>query len=158
MTNSEPRPFRVIVSGTRHATITHRRIIRAVLQIEVEDQPQDMHRGHTLIHGDAPGVDRLAADIARAWEWEIEPHPAAWTQHTPDCPITDRHRRANCLLAGPRRNAAMLAASADLVIAFPAIGSAGRGGTWDLIHRATDANVYTIIQPLAITKTEEFPL
>ena len=76
----------------------------------------------TIIHGDAPGADRLAATIAADYGYRVESYPADW----------DGHGKA----AGPIRNQQMLDAGADLVIAFP-----GGRGTADMSNRAQRAGV-----------------
>ena len=49
-----------------------------------------------LIHGDAPGADKIAGEIVEAeWEWPVVPMPAPWKQHGK--------------AAGSGRNARMLA-------------------------------------------------
>lgn len=91
-----------------------------------------------LIHGDAPGVDRLADKIAHQKGWEIHPRPAAW----------DTLGRK----AGPVRNAEMVAEVLTWVadgwtpvcIAFPTKDSIG---TWDCIRRASEAGIPVYIQP-----------
>ena len=75
-----------------------------------------------IVHGGAPGADRLAADVAAERGFAVEEHPADW----------DRHGKA----AGPIRNQQMLDAGADLVIAFP-----GGRGTADMKRRARAAGV-----------------
>ena len=79
-------------------------------------------RTTTIIHGNAPGADRLAATIAADYGFRVESYPADW----------DTHSRA----AGPIRNQQMLDAGADLVIAFP-----GGRGTTDMSNRAQRAGV-----------------
>lgn len=75
-----------------------------------------------LIHGDAPGADRLAESWLRrqfpVLDHEIERYPADWSSHG----------RA----AGPIRNQQMIdIGKPDLVIAFP-----GGRGTADMVRRA----------------------
>lgn len=80
----------------------------------------------TVVHGACPtGADEIVDELARNFGWgpfKVEPHPANW----------GLHGRA----AGPRRNAQMLSAGADLVIAFP-----GGNGTADMVARARAAGV-----------------
>lgn len=64
-----------------------------------------------LIHGDAPGADRTAADWAMKHRVPIKCYPADWGKHG---------RRA-----GPLRNAQMLTELPDGVVAFP--GGEGNG-------------------------------
>src|SRR6266545_8028514 len=57
-----------------------------------------------LVEGGARGADRLAATIWRAWGLTVEEHPADW----------DRYGRR----AGYLRNREMIAAGADVCLAF----------------------------------------
>lgn len=52
----------------------------------------------------------------------IQSYPAAWDTCTPECVHPTRrlgNGREYCPQAGPRRNAAMIAAGADFLLAFP---------------------------------------
>jgi hypothetical protein len=71
-----------------------------------------------IIHGDAPGADRLADEWARWWDVPVSPYPADWKR---------LGRRA-----GPVRNQMMLdREEPGLVVAFP-----GGRGTADMVRRA----------------------
>lgn len=74
--------------------------------LDARDHPPPGASGRmVLVHGDCPdGLDRMAANVARQWRWEIEPHPADW--------------RAYGGGAGFRRNSEMVALGADLCAAF----------------------------------------
>ena len=72
------------------------------------------YREITLVHGDATGADRMAEDLWRQTGMPVERHPANW--------------RAHGRLAGPVRNRAMVAAGADLCLAFPLGESKGTRG------------------------------
>jgi glutathione S-transferase len=73
----------------------------------------------TVVHGGCPtGADAAASAWSRRFGCELEVWPADW----------ERHGKA----AGPRRNAAMVAAGADLVLAFPLGASSGTRGTMRL--------------------------
>ena len=76
-------------------------------------------RGITLlIHGAAPGADKLADDWAKAVGVERQPFPADW----------DKFGKS----AGPIRNKRMLdEGKPDAVVAFP-----GGDGTDDMVRRA----------------------
>lgn len=65
-----------------------------------------------LVHGDARGADRMAAGYHARWGGRVEAHPADWS-------IGKR--------AGFVRNAEMVAAGADLCLAF--IRNESRGAT-----------------------------
>jgi hypothetical protein len=59
----------------------------------------------TLVHGACPhGADAIADRWAKQWGWEVEQHPAEWT--------------AAGKAAGFKRNATMVAAGADICLAF----------------------------------------
>jgi predicted Rossmann-fold nucleotide-binding protein len=75
-----------------------------------------------ILHGGAPGADRLAGRWGETQGIPTLAFPADWT------------RLGNA--AGPVRNAAMLAERPDAVIAF-----AGGSGTADMIRRANMAGV-----------------
>lgn len=111
--------FRVLVTGSRNWS-----------EVEVVGQ-QMIHAGDLnttrrpmlLVSGACPtGADRIAETFAEAWGWQIERHPADWS----------RHGRG----AGFRRNAEMVAAGADLCLAFIKDGSRGASHTADLAEHA----------------------
>lgn len=82
-----------------------------------------------IIHGDAPGADRLADGWAIVNWVAIERYPADWK----------KYGRA----AGPIRNQQMIdEGKPDLVIAFP-----GGRGTADMTRRAKDAGIKILIVP-----------
>jgi predicted Rossmann-fold nucleotide-binding protein len=78
---------------------------------------------HTLVHGAQSGADTVAADIATARGWEIEPHRAEVERY-----------------GSPRafhvRNQEMADAGADLCLAFP-----GGSGTANMVKRARKAGI-----------------
>lgn len=94
----------------------------------------------TIVHGGARGVDELAGKLAAGAGYDVEVHEANWVKLGKG--------------AGPIRNQEMVDLGANLVLAFPAVGSKGKGGTWDLIHRAADANMTVHIHPLRIPADE----
>lgn len=143
----------IVVSGTRSADPRRHQGIIATALAETAAGVNDV----TVRHGGGRGVDAIAATIAASYGWGTDPHPAQWNTCAEGCPPSShlRTRRGYtwCPYAGPRRNAAMLAAlpAPDRILAFPATGTSGKGGTWDLIHRATDAgHAIHRIQPLRI--------
>jgi SLOG family YspA-like protein len=77
-----------------------------------------------VVHGDARGADRMAAQAAEAIGCRVVAHPADWL----------KHGRA----AGPIRNRDMLDTHpVELVIAFTDDPPGTKGsGTWDLIGQA----------------------
>lgn len=105
-----------------------------------------------IVHGDAPGADRQAADAARAIGLRVETVPAAWQVCAcgRDCIATGTAPTGAhgpyCRAAGPARSAAMLAlpgVAALLVCVCPTCALTGRGrccagtrATVDLARRA----------------------
>lgn len=84
----------------------------------------------TVIHGDAPGADRLAKRLAKQWGAEVIDEPADW----------DQYGKA----AGPIRNAKMLAEhQPDVVYAFRAEGKSN--GTDDMVAKARARGVPTYV-------------
>lgn len=106
---------RVLVTGSRTWTDEH--TIRAALAAVWGD-------GTTvLVSGGCPrGADRIAEQTWTRWGGRIERHPADW----------QRHGRG----AGFRRNAAMVAAGADVCLAFIHGGSPGATHTAGLAEAA----------------------
>lgn len=95
---------RVLVTGSR--TWTDATTIRQALAEVWGD------RTAVLVSGARPqGADRIAEQLWQQWGGQVERHPADWP----------RHGRA----AGFRRNAAMVAAGADICLAFIRAGSRG---------------------------------
>lgn len=97
----------------------------------------------TVVHGACPtGADLFAARWAEEFSVcvEAEPWPADWDSCSWHCPPGHRRlKRAGdvthpgvlpdyCPSAGPRRNAAMVGAGADLCLAFPLGRSYGTRG------------------------------
>lgn len=102
---------RILVCGSRNWT--ERSLIRAQLApyaVGDGDPP-------TIVHGDARGADKLAADIAMRLGLWVEAHPANWAKYG---------KRA-----GPLRNLAMLDSGVDYVIAFQRLESKGTQHTID---------------------------
>jgi hypothetical protein len=120
----------VIVCGDRQA---RQRDWRDTINRRIADSLPDV--GTTIvIHGDAPGVDRIAAAVAAQWELVVLPMPAQW----------DTHGNA----AGPMRNQKMLTVLQALgvvgyeikVIAFHNDLSASKG-TAHMVKIARDAGI-----------------
>lgn len=128
----------VQVSGTRDADKTHLpNLADALAPI------RDAYPGADVVlrHGDAEGVDKLCGNIADSWGWKPDPVPARWFECGEGCPgnphLTPTGR---CPFAGPRRNRIMLATlpRPDFILAFPAIGAKGKGGTWGFMREAAE--------------------
>lgn len=87
---------------------------------------QHVYPGDVLIHGNAPGADRLSEEEVEKSHVTIERYSADW----------GRDGRK----AGPIRNQRMLdEGKPDLVIAFP-----GGKGTADMVRRAMAAGIKVI--------------
>lgn len=74
-----------------------------------------------------------------------EQHPADWNHCHRSCTHAPRFHRDGtpfCPMAGPRRNAEMIAAGADLFLAFPLPGARSRSrGTWNCVRAARAADI-----------------
>jgi hypothetical protein len=108
--------MRIIVCGGRYYDDDSR--VQNVLNEYTADW---FERGLVVVHGAARGADTLAAEAAKRLGYKAEEHPADW----------NLGRRA-----GPIRNQAMVAAGADLLIAFN-----GARGTADCVKRAERAGI-----------------
>lgn len=112
--------MRILVTGSREwsSVLRMRTIIRGILNEYGNDV--------MIVHGDARGADRLAAQIAAYWGAKTEAHPADWKQHGK--------------AAGFIRNQQMVNAGADLALAFFVVGAPCRG-TRDCQRRAVAAGI-----------------
>lgn len=121
--------MRLLVCGSRD--YVDRDQVTAVLGGIADNYLTDNPRGSLIIvHGDAPGADRLADAACRqlqkeGFDVQAEPHPADW----------DRHGKG----AGPIRNQEMADAGADLCIAFS--DQPVTKGTSDMVKRAKGAGI-----------------
>lgn len=111
--------MRILITGSRDWT-DRAAIAAALIKVHVYAaiEPAKV----TVVHGDARGADRIAADLAHQFGCNVEAHPADW----------DRHGKG----AGPRRNAEMVAAGADVCLAFPIGASPGTRGCIRLAKQA----------------------
>ncbi|WHT20978.1 DUF2493 domain-containing protein [Crossiella sp. CA-258035] len=120
---------RILITGSR----TWRdwdRIERAIL----DHSPGYPAGEDTLIvHGGCPdGADEIAATIAATLGLPTEVHRADWDICVETCKPGHRRLRygkSYCPTAGPRRNAAMVEAGADVCLAFIRKGSSGASMT-----------------------------
>jgi|tagenome__1003787_1003787.scaffolds.fasta_scaffold20897028_5 hypothetical protein len=133
-------PLRVLVTGARSTTWEQDALVSDVLSKLCANAMNT--RKIVVVQGECPtgGVDLAARQWEEAHDMTVtsEPHPADW----------HRHGRA----AGMIRNAEMVAAGADICLAFP--GDKSRG-TWDCIRKAADAGIHVRIYPLGPTPLPE---
>ena len=117
---AEIEPYRILVTGSRgwdESTVIAGQLGRACGTAFCED------RRPVIVHGACPtGADAIADRIARACGYEVEAHPADWAQFGKS--------------AGFRRNAEMVAAGADVCLAFIKDGSRGATHCADLAEKA----------------------
>lgn len=102
--------MRVLVTGSRFWRL------RFMIREDLEKLPS----GTTIVHGDAPGADTIAGDIAKELGFTVEAHPADWKKH-------------GCS-AGPIRNAEMAALGCDEAYAY-LMRDLPNVGTRDMLHR-----------------------
>ena len=107
--------MRVCFTGSRHWS----RRFPVQKELRRLDPQEDV-----IVHGDAPGLDRMVGMLARKAGFRVERHPADW----------DRLGKA----AGVIRNRQMLDSGLDLVLAFPLEDSVG---TCDMVNIAREAGV-----------------
>jgi len=119
--------IRILVTGGRDYT-DRRAVARALRHLGGHyihgARPADI----VLVHGDATGADRLAANEAERFGWRTEAHPADWHAHGK--------------AAGPIRNKHMVSLGANYLIAFP-----GGEGTKNCRRLALNAHIPVIDVP-----------
>jgi hypothetical protein len=114
---------RVLITGSRNWA--HQATIRVALA-------ELWHPDTVLVSGACPtGADALCEACWAHWQGRIERHPAQW-----------RHNGVFVRSAGFRRNETMVAAGADVCLAFIRDESPGATHT---AHRARQAGIHTII-------------
>lgn len=121
--------MKVLVTGSRRATWDeHADIVAHVIGLNTYAEFLT-----DIVHGAAPGLDNLVAEMFSGTDVRLHPHPARW------------EKEGNA--AGPLRNQRMLDEHPDiaLVLAFPTPDSRG---TWDMVERAVKARIPVRVYPL----------
>ena len=132
--------LRILVTGGRDYDDADRveTALRSVLETVLGPEPATNQV--VLVHGDAPGLDRLAGAVAARLGLAVEAHPADWAGPCrPTCPPHRRRRFDGsdyCPAAGVYRNAAMVELGADVAVAFT-----GGRGTSDCVRRIKAAGI-----------------
>jgi len=86
-------------------------------------------KGHwVIVHGAAPGLDSLVGQLAEEYGFEVESHPAPWSEKG--------------TAAGSIRNQEMVDLGAKIAFAFPLPDSRG---TWDFVRRAKSAGIPVLL-------------
>lgn len=118
--STDTRTFRILITGTRNPLSS----AQAALVADTLDLVIGSNDGWmVLVHGACPtGVDALVNGMYPADFATVEQHPADWKAHG----------RA----AGPLRNREMVAAGADVCLAFPMGASRGTRGCIALAQAA----------------------
>lgn len=121
------RTYRILVTGSRETTVDEDNYVQRVLYLAVMN-PLAEGRDVVIVEGRCPkgGVDLAAQHFA-----ESARGVADWSKHGRG--------------AGMIRNAEMVAAGADICLAFPALDSRG---TSDCLTKAWKAGIHTRIYPL----------
>lgn len=122
--------YRILVTGSRNWPDSDDQIISAAILLWLDEQgwEVDIDPNPVVVHGGYWGVDKIVDRIVKSWGWIPECHLADWS----------RWGRS----AGPRRNAEMVALSADVCLAFP-LGTCP--GTYGCIRLAEAAGIPVII-------------
>lgn len=132
---------RVLVTGSRLWSDAARieRVLKGVRE-------QDAFADATLVHGNARGVDQMAAAAWIALGGVALPFKARWSQCARACPPNHLKQGANgrwyCPTAGHRRNQRMVDGGADLCLAFSRDDSAG---TNDCVRRCQGAGIPVLL-------------
>lgn len=129
--------YRLLVTGARNWNRPHtiRDSFRFALNFLGNPHPTQI----TLVHGNAPGLDTLAAHLANRYGFHTEAHPANW----------DTHGKA----AGPIRNQHMVDLGANLCLAYPIGDHTQSRGTYHCLTAAHKAGIPTyIITPTGPTR------
>jgi hypothetical protein len=114
-------PLRILVTGSRHWTNRH--VIAEAIKKAVADSGRTIDDEDVIVvHGGAPGADKIADSVAFRLAYQVEAHPADWETHG--------------AAAGPIRNAEMVALGADVCLAFPIGPSRGTRGCMALAEKA----------------------
>lgn len=139
------------------------RMIRMKLEKKELELP-----GLIIVEGGQRGADRIAgqwAAAARARGVGWLRIPAKWEEHHPDwCPGTWCNTKRSCLGAGPRRNQQMLdyavLAEEQSVLAFKDDfdWTFKKGGTEDMVHRASLATVNGNVVSHTVRRQMQLPL
>lgn len=109
------KPFRILISGSRNWS-DQQTIYRALGEYAGAEHV-------VLLSGRCmQGADVICEAYALENDWEIEAYPADWKQFGKK--------------AGPMRNAAMVAAGADIALIFIKDSSKGAGGCAMMAHRS----------------------
>lgn len=100
----------------------------------------------TVVHGGATGIDRSFAEACADADVEQEAHPARWEEldHPQAVIRYDKRNRPYNAMAGPIRNAEMVAAGAEMCIALHRAISASKG-TKDCVWQAIRACIPTYL-------------
>ena len=108
---------RILITGSR--SWRDKSIIHSAINKHTDGlNPENV----TIVHGDCPtGADRIADEYAREQGFNVESHPADWSQGRK---------------AGPLRNKKMITLGADICLGFPSGDSRGTRGCLRMAHEA----------------------
>jgi hypothetical protein len=122
--------YRVIVCGGREPLGD---VSVMLVRVILKGLAETFRRQLVVVDGGARGVDRMVDGMARSLGLRVETFPADW----------DGRGR----IAGFERNQRMLDSGAELVIAIkhPFNWKLDKGGTEDMVKRATRAGVPTFV-------------
>jgi hypothetical protein len=132
--------MRVIVTGDRnwYASELAAEVVKRLLVLYGPDL--------VIVHGAAPGIDWSATQACADLGVKVEVHPARWDDLDPPGAVIRETKygvRYNAN-AGPIRNAATVAAGAEMCVAFHRFLAKSRG-TKDCVGRALEAGIPTYL-------------
>lgn len=141
----------IVVTGSRkwqHLGVVNRALLDAASACSPIGATPRSHpfRNMILHHGDAIGLDKLAAKQGKAFGMQVIPHAADWKNCSGDnCVPGHRLIRPDgtsyCPTAGHLRNQLMVNLKPTIVLAFPIGGAQGSRGTFDCATRAQRADL-----------------
>ena len=144
------RDKRIIIAGNRNYE-DKKKIFEVCFNILKNEYPSEIE----IVHGNAPGVDRIGKDFAKQIDVPHIPFPAKWKDFSKPCKMKNGKYGEYNVLAGFNRNEKM-AEYGNVLIAF--WDGKEKSGTKDMIERAEKHDIEIFIYRYDIDKLEHSPI